>query len=115
MKKVVKMITLCEDVVVKSDSYAYNGGEPTALFLLSYMDGSLALGVSDDGSAFSRPTIVSVNLTEYGMHPVEDAVFIRGYGQHEGLAENLEKAGVGTILRSVQIDHGVGCEFLLNR
>lgn len=81
----------------------------------NYLDGVLALTAElvykDD---YPEPGIFSINLSGYDMYPSEGCVFIKDYSEHEGVAQALESAGAGRIVRQVPIGLGTGFEFELN-
>ena len=67
-------------------------------------DGSLALGVMDEG----RPMVLSVNLLDYGQIAPLNHVFVKDYAENEGLPASLEAAGVAERVSPVSIGFGAG-------
>lgn len=49
--------------------------------------------VTDEG-----PERLSISLTAYGREPDDGCVFIKGWSEHEGLAESLEEQGLVEIV-----------------
>lgn len=82
-----------------------------ALFTSRYhTDDVMALAYrTDDGES----GILSVNLAQYGRFPQPGCVFVRGYGEFEGVATALVEAGLAKIVTSVPIGFGSGYEIEL--
>ena len=60
------------------------------IFKGKYGDGSLALQIHGE----EGPEVLSVNLGAYGLVAPEGHIYVRNYSQHEGLVEELERAGI---------------------
>jgi hypothetical protein len=57
-----------------------------------YIDDSIAIRLT---SSFGEPLgVPTVNLQDYGMKPAEGHVFIRDYGQNEGMLVCLVELGI---------------------
>lgn len=56
-----------------------------------------------------RGEVLSINLQDYGLIPPdENHVFVKNYGQHEGLPQALADAGIVEVLDEVPIGYGKG-------
>jgi hypothetical protein len=56
-----------------------------------YADGTPCLLMA---AGDSRPEVLSINLTAYNLTPPEGHVYVKNYGEHEGLPDALVEAGV---------------------
>lgn len=57
-------------------------------------DVAIVLNGRDPEFDFPEPvTTVTVNLTEYGLHPSVGCIFIKDYSENNGLAKELTKLG----------------------
>ncbi len=65
-----------------------------------YGDGSIALqATSEYGEPLCKPTVC---LIDYGEKPAAGNVFVRDYGENEGMLKALQDAGIiGTTVREV--------------
>lgn len=63
-----------------------------------YIDGSLALLLNYDDGDMDK---LSINLCQYAMTPGDNCIFVKDYSEHEGLAQAMEKAGLGHTLKRV--------------
>lgn len=74
---------------------------------------------TDDVTALAYSTgdgesgVLSVNLAQYGRLPEPGCVFVRDYGEFEGVANALVEAGLARITTSVPIGFGSGYEIEL--
>ncbi len=65
----------------------------------AYQDGQLALMFSPESGepAFA----LSTNLASHGLYAPEGHVYVKGYGEHEGVATALAGAGVASPVNEV--------------
>lgn len=96
-----------KNVQVSTRNYDYGVVD---LFVTRYVDGTLALAISEEYG----PEVISTNLSGYGMKPAKNSVFIKDYSEHDGLTASLVAAGVVEPLREVAIGYGRGYEVQLN-
>ncbi len=70
-----------------------------------YGDGSIALlATGEDGTPLCKPTVC---LTDYDEKPADGNVFVKDYGENEGMLKGLQDAGIiGDAIRS--IGYGLG-------
>jgi hypothetical protein len=75
---------------------------PQALLLKArYRDGSIAL-VAVHPLTRSRLAVCTVNLSRHDKHPGEGCVFVKSWGENEGMLRALQDAGVvGPVIRYV--------------
>jgi len=72
------------------------------LRLRQYADGSLAVQVEfierEEGFSYPTSETLSVNMSAYLPTPMPHHFYVKGYGEHEGLAEAIVAAGLAEVI-----------------
>lgn len=64
-----------------------------------YVDGSPALLFAPETG--EPAWALSTNLGAYALAPRENCVYVKGYGEHEGVAEALVELGAGEVMEHI--------------